>query len=335
MVGLKYRPAESGKEDFMKTPQLFINLRGGQLLTFFQIMEESGITISDIESILRGDKKITLVDLSANILAEKLPVAISYSRMLQLLESTDALKGKFVVTPKTLKELFSVELVELPPIAAPEWKIKRLAELGCFFYYWPEEGWTMKRLYETLTPIYKERDWGKVLYNTDWYGSGKEKFFIEPIPVGWRAMMLIPGTGGKNFLQQTQILMDFVCKGVFARKKLSSEVLQAKDELEKSDKEISNLIEGDGWQKGAQILAGLKINQMFCPSPAEELLFSAIVRAQTGKNIFNSIYGWTSALSSDGRLVLFGGSNAGGAAVYDWRPRGSDGYLRRFFLCRF
>ncbi|MDD5731342.1 MAG: hypothetical protein PHU42_00375 [Patescibacteria group bacterium] len=260
------------------------------------------------------------------------PIAIPYKEMLEIAGKR---RYQLIATKETISDLFGIGINKFPPIMIRRWEFQRYVDsvFPHFFIYWPG-GMSMKEIYEKLILRYGGRRWGKVLYDTDRYGGGKESFFTDPIQSGWmmHSLQPIPNTGGENFLRHTQMHRDFICNQIYKETVLPMEVKEAVREFNKAKyNRINFLIEGNEWQEGAIILAGLKINQMFCsPSPAVGLLFSAATREQIGQNIFENLWSWTRALSRDGNPIFFGGSDASGIRVGGARPSHSAEGTQRF-----
>ncbi len=298
-------------------------------------LEKVGVqfTVKDFSAIEKGTKILKAVSPKTII---SMPTAISYARMLKLLESTDDKKEKFVVTQKTLRDYFGFSRFRMPAIIANEWEIIRIADLGGFFLYLPE-AISMEKLNNILEPIYREKEWGEKALYCGSYGTEKELYTaMPPIEPGWMAMTLIPNTNKKDFLVHTELLMKFVCNKLYKGRILPEDVENAVQEFKYRKEIIRQMIDSDQEDKSVEILANLMINQMFCPpGPAEEFLFSAVIRLQTGKNIFGCYRGWTRMISCSGGFFDFGNSNEFGGTFYSWIPNSSNWNLSRFYFCRF
>ena len=100
----------------------------------------------------------------------------------------------------------------------------------------------------------------------------------------------------------------------------------------KTDAEISTLLGGGVWQKYAQELGDLKINQLTRQTPSE-VLYDLLMYFNVNGRLLENKYTWTNRRASDGDLVSVGGFVADGAGARlrlgAW-PLGF--WSRRFFL---
>ncbi len=189
---------------------------------------------------------------------------------------------------------------------------------------------TLRKINEILKG--KVSDGSKLLYADD--GTGKIKsdswYKDEDFPktdkpkLAWALVSkeVIPNSTSKNYLQQTEGLADYLKNQVFKGEEMPSEYQESIDEFEKEKGEIEKLMSSD-WQKAAEKLSSLKINQLTRQNPAEVLYDIAIYFQNKGERILEKIYTWTARRDSDGGLVVAGGFDSGGVYVRGRRPGGS------------
>ncbi len=182
----------------------------------------------------------------------------------------------------------------------------------------------------------KVSDGSKLLYSDDGKGGIKddswyrdEAFSKEEAPrLAWALVSkeVIPDSTSKNYLQQTEELVNYIRNGVFKGEEVPEEYAEAIKEFEKEKDRIGKIISSE-WQKAAEKLSQLKINQLTRQNPAEVLYDIAIYFQNRGKRIMEDRYSWTSSRASDGRLVFVGEFDSGGVYVYSYRPDYSIGSL--------
>ena len=101
---------------------------------------------------------------------------------------------------------------------------------------------------------FKKAGGGKILYKTDWYKD--EEFFTKETPeLSWAltSKEVIPDSTGKNYLKQTEVIIDHLKNKVFKGMEMPDEYKEAILEFEEKKEEIQKLISSD-WQKAAEIL---------------------------------------------------------------------------------
>ena len=168
-----------------------------------------------------------------------------------------------------------------------------------------------------MSSFKKDSD-GEVLYDTDWY-EGEDFFTKQPIREGWALVSkdVIPDSTSKNYLDQTFELYNYLKETDSLTEDETAELTSVKEE------ELRKLIKDD-WQAAAKALSELKINQNHRRNPAEALYDFGVRYKNTNERQLETMYDWTNALTSGGRLVGFGGAGSGGAYLSDWSPRISD-----------
>lgn len=187
---------------------------------------------------------------------------------------------------------------------------------------------TMQKMQELLQDKFSEdEDAGDILADTSWYEQ--EEFFTKDVPAACWAFTsgeLLPDSTDKNYLQQTDLLADYVSKTLFKGKPVPPQYQEALDEFKKQRKEIERLMDSN-WQEAAKRLESLKLNQLLRHSPSEALYDFLQTYCSTQERTLENDWTWTNKRSSDGRLVRFGGCDSGGAYVDRDPPGRSHGGL--------
>ena len=193
---------------------------------------------------------------------------------------------------------------------------------------------TLQKINEILKG--KVSDGSKLLYADDGTGKIKSDSWykdegfskVDKPKLAWALVSkeVIPNSTSKNYLNQTEELVGYLKNQVFKGEEMPEEYKESIKEFEKEKGEIEKLMSSD-WEKAAEKLSGLKINQMTRQNPAEALYDIAIYFQNKGERILEKIYTWTARRGSDGELVVVGGFDSGGAGVSRHRPGGSSDHL--------
>jgi len=192
---------------------------------------------------------------------------------------------------------------------------------------------TMKKMNELKAG--RTKDKSKILYSTDDKGEIKsdawfkaEAFFTTETPtLGWALVSkeFVPGSTSQNYLDQTQVLADYLQTEIFAGRKPDKVYQDALDEFNKAKGGLKALLESD-WQAAGEKLEKLQINELLRQSPSEALYDTLLMKEKNKENLLPE-YTWTKRRSAVGRFVDLGGAGADGAYVGSIRPGLSSGAL--------
>jgi len=240
--------------------------------------------------------------------------------------------GEDFIGPTEVAHAFDVdpESIEavMPKIPFSREELERAKELGQMLIL--RQNFPMKELFERLTSKFEAEGKGKVLYDTSWYKD--EAFFTENIEAGWALVSkeLVPESTSKNYLEQTQILVNYLKNEVFKDKTVPSEYVEAIAEFDREKAAIGVIVGSSDeteWKRAAEILSNLKITQLLRQSPAESLYDLILYFQTTGKRLLPDKYTWTSRRGSDGRFVSVGYFESDGVSVSGDGPGYSYGLL--------
>lgn len=296
--------------------------------------EAQGISLAKEIATLRSsaktdaDYKVLLQKTSE--LKEMFGIALAESGLSgEILDQIDQAKeilGEDVFGPEAVNEAFGikVESETVPPIPFSKEELERAKELGQMLLLRVDKApdgtpLTMKKIGETLGG--KVKDGGKVFYDTDWYKE--EKFYTEDAPeAGWALVSkkVIPESTSKNYLEQTESIIEYIKTEGFADKPEWQEAIQ---EFEREKAGIAGIVTSSTeseWKEAARKLEALKINQLTRQSPTEAIYDLALHFQNTGTRLMDSMYTWTKRRSSDGGLILVGNFASDGVDVYGSRP---------------
>ena len=180
---------------------------------------------------------------------------------------------------------------------------------------------TGRWMWQTLEHRLKEEHKGRLLYDTDWYG--KEDFLTKEAPrhnlsLAFTTKNVIDGSTNVNYLEQTQILADFLTQKVFNGQTLPKGYRDAIAHFKNRKEELEKLLKLD-WRKAAAELQKLGINQLARRILPEAVYDSVAYLQSTDTRLLPDRWDWLNSRTADGYLVYFGGSGADGASVYSWR----------------
>jgi len=174
-------------------------------------------------------------------------------------------------------------------------------------------------------------------HGTGWYngqnGQPLEDFYANQTPrFRWRLQTkgAVPDSKSKNYLEQTQVLADYVKNQVFRGQSLPGEYETALEELEAQKAAIADLMTeylpnnepnpNYDWQEATKRLVKLQLNKMTRRTIPEAQYSTITNLAVKGERQLEDTYDWTISCSSDGALVRVGSFGSGGARVLNWDP---------------
>jgi len=167
------------------------------------------------------------------------------------------------------------------------------------------------------------------------YQYAREKFLIGESPRPAWALVgqeIVPDSSGKDYLSQTEVIVDYSRNHIFKGLPISPEFQAAIAEFEKEKEAIRTILKSD-WKAAAERLANLPINKLARLTPVE-LFYDLIVYFQNkGKRLLsdNPRFAWTGGTAANGELVRGGYFTANGVSFSTWGPDGSDSYTGALF----
>ena len=247
-----------------------------------------------------------------------------------------------VLGPKAVERVFG-KSERIPPIPFSKEELERAKELGQQLIFYtdtlssptPGEKAAPLTLENLRTKFTKSHDDGKVFYSHDsddfWYKN--EDFFKKEKPrTGWRLTSkdLIPDSTSKNYVEQTDVLIEYLQKQVFKGAKLPKPYEDAIAEWKRERAKIEPLATSSTdtkWKRGSQMLTDLAITKLTRELPIE-VMYRFILNDQINKDKpLPSTYTWTASRDSGGGLVYVGRFGASGAGVGRLGPGSRYGTL--------
>lgn len=247
-----------------------------------------------------------------------------------------------VLGPKAVERVFG-KPERIPPIPFSKEELERAKELGQQLIFYtdtlsstaPGEKTAPLTLENLRTRFTKSHDDGKVFYShgSDDFWYKNEDFFKKEKPrSGWRLTSkdLIPDSTSKNYVEQTDVLIEYLQKQVFKGAKLPKPYEDAIAEWKRERAKIEPLATSSTdteWRQGSQMLADLAITKLTRELPIE-VMYRFILNDQINKDKpLPRTYTWTASRASDGSLVIVGIFVARGARVDRARPDDRSGSL--------
>ena len=242
----------------------------------------------------------------------------------------EAIKATFDFTPN---------IKDIPKIPFDEKTLKRAKELNQYLVLRinttsGKEPLTMEKMNELKGG--KTKDEGKIFYSSiadgklkddTWY-KNEDLYTKETPTMGWALVSkeVIPNSTSKNYLNQTETIVNYIKNEVFKDKKVDRIYQEAIDEFNKKKDNIKELMTSD-WKKASEQLANLKITQLTRQNPAEVVYDILLMKEKNDKYILSGIYTWTKSRLSDGWLVFVGNAAYNGSDVYSLTPVSSHSSL--------
>lgn len=240
------------------------------------------------------------------------------------MEKAREIMGKDFLGPEEIKKALGIEVDKVPGIPFTANEIEKAKGLGQMFILRVEkasngEPLTIEKIGDLLSG--KDKDGGEVLYENDWYEN--ENFFIEETArPGWALVSKesIPGSNGEKYLEQTEIIVDYLKDKVFLDRSVPAEYQTAIDEFESQKSSIARMAEEGDWKTATKILEGLSITQLTRQTPVEVLYDVIVAYQNTGERLLLEKYTWTARCDSSGGLVTAGTFNDKGLYIGSDRP---------------
>ncbi|MCC7522487.1 hypothetical protein IT407_01645 [Candidatus Uhrbacteria bacterium] len=280
--------------DFLKSIQA--NFREYQ-----DILAEYQRTGQRIIEIALNNKKEHLENL-VDILKEELQL-VSFDAAIEIL-------GNDFLGPVAIFKTWNIRLEtkDIPPIPFSKEDLERAKQLNQFL---------ILRIPLTMKEMEEKYKGGNAFQNDDWFKE--EDFYTkETSKPGWALVSKepIPDSTSANYLEQTQVICDYLDSLVFGDVDEMPEIYQdAIIEFEaKKEAVFKDLITSDG-REAAKVLSELQISKLTRQSPADVIHDLMVYKQSNGERLLESMYTFTSVRSSDGGLVCVGRFDSDGVDV--------------------
>lgn len=241
-----------------------------------------------------------------------------------------------------IEAVFGIHLESVPQVSFSREELERAKELGQQLILQVDtlkDGLplTLQNLKRTFP---KTSDGNKLWYDQDWYDN--EDFFKNETPrLGWKLVSkaTVHNTTHKNYLDQTETLIEHIRSDVFKDTTLPQPYAQAILEFEQQKAEIARLnfeltrenvaimkidftidTWSDDWKEAALRLSALAITTLTRESPVEVLYRLIVNDCARHNKLLPLCCSWTGRRDSDGRFVFVGTFDGDGVYVHSYHP---------------
>ncbi len=252
----------------------------------------------------------------------------------QMKNAKELLGSQDVLGPEEIEKAFNIKLKmeDVPNIPFSKEELEQAKKLGQFLILRIDKAkdgaaLSMKNMQDLLSEEFEKDGHGDIFYDTDWYAE--EKFFTGDFPkLSWAltSKEIVPDSNDRNYLQQTESIVDYVGGQVFKGKAVPKEYQEAIKEFSEQKEKIGKLMEDD-WQEAAKMLEELQITKLTRQSPVEFMYDILAYFKNNKERLFENMYTWTARRDSGGGLVYAGRFDSGGVAVSSDGPDYSADYL--------
>lgn len=308
-------PKETPPNPLQKSDQPFV-LSKGELSKKFRIL-----TPAEVE-------KLGLTKTKPKSPERKREAGISIEQAKEIL-------GEDVLGPEAVEATFGFRPEDTPPIPFSVEELERAKELNQFLELRIDKTadgtpLDMNKMHALLQPEFTAGNKGKILNSygqaDSWYRN--EDFLKDTPRASWVLVSkdVIPNSLSKNFLQQTEVIANYLKTDIFKDKEMPEVYKEAVEEFEAKKASIQAILTSN-WQEAAKQLSELKLNQLTRQLPVETMYDFLMYFKNNKKRLLESKHTWTYRRASDGGLVYFGYSAADGAGVNSWTPGAAHAYL--------
>lgn len=253
----------------------------------------------------------------------------------QIEAAIEKLGKENVFGPQEVEKTFGVRVEEVPDIPFSIEQIERAEKLGQMLVLRVDKTpdgkpMSMEAMNEILVKKWEKEGKGGILNSADgWKNWIGEDFFTKEHPrLGWALVSkeVMPETLSKNYLEQTEAIVQALKDKAFKDLDLPEEYTEAITEFESKKKRLAELMDAD-WQAAAKQFAELKISQLTRQTIPEVVYDVAMYLDKNNERLLSDKYTWTTSLAPGGYLVGVGYFDALGVDGLRWLPDDRLGYL--------
>ncbi len=200
---------------------------------------------------------------------------------------------------------------------------------------------TIKTMHDLLHETFARQSDGEVVYDVASEWKVASPFYAGEAPrPGWAftGNEVIAGSTGRNYLDQTSVLADYLRKTLFKKAALPLAYQDTIREFDAGRGELKHLLAND-WKTASGKLVSLKVNTLLRGS-VSEMLQDILVTFQNSDpskrvRLLERMWAWTSTQSADGLIVNIGNFDKGGVYISHDLPDSSSKTLGVIFSLRF
>ncbi|MFH1626993.1 MAG: hypothetical protein ABH971_02780 [bacterium] len=232
-----------------------------------------------------------------------------------------------VFGPKEIEKTFGIQMTEVPRIPFAIEELEQARKLNQMLILRVSETADGKPLSLKAIKVIIEKRWqeankGKLLFSDKWENFMGESYEKDAPRSGWALVSkkVIPESLNKNYIEQTEVIIDKLKEEVFKGMKLPNVYSEAIAEFESKKNELVRLMSED-WQKIVEPLSKLKITQLTRQTISEVIydftMYSDYDHWGCGR-LLEDTYTWTASQSPNGYLVALGCSSVDGVKEDGW-----------------
>ena len=251
------------------------------------------------------------------------------------IEQAREILGQDVLGPEAVETTFGFMPEDIPPIPFSIEDLEKAKELDQFLELRVDKTFNgnpldMNKMHELLQPDFTANNQGKILNSygkaDSWYKN--EDFLKDVSRASWVLVSkdVIPNSLNQNFLQQTDVIANYLKTDIFKDQELPEVYKEAIKEFEAKKAGIQVILTSN-WQEAAKQLSELKINQLTRQLPVETMYDFLMYFKNNKKRLLESKYTWTYCRASGGGLVRVGNFDSGGVDVSSYTPGYSVDFL--------
>ena len=249
----------------------------------------------------------------------------------QIQTAIEILGEKNVFGPDEVRETWGVALSEVPVIPFYAEELENAKELGQILVLRVDktgsgEAMSMEAMSDMMVEKWNRDGKGDLLNTASgwkrWIG---EDFFSREAPrAGWSLVggsdkFLLPDSKGKNYIQQTEIIVKTLIEEVFKGVELPKEYTEAISEFESRKDELVTLMSSD-WKECTKQLSELKITQLTRHTIPETIYDLAMYHDRHSERLLPNTLTWSASRDRDGGLVGLGAFDDKGVSGSSWHP---------------
>ncbi len=252
--------------------------------------------------------------------------------LIKIETAKEILGEKNVLGPEEIEKAFGIKIKDVPSIILSSKELENAKKLNQMLVLRVDKTMTGQPMsIENMVNMMTEKWKGKFIYSSldKWKENyGKDLIEQETPRSGWVLVNkeVLEGSINKNYLEQTEIIVESIKNQVFEGIIVPAEYTEAIQEFEDKKEDLKKLIEKD-WKQAAQELSELKITKMTRQTASEVLYDLALYYDTNEERLLGNRYTWTMSRDSGGYLMILGYFNDDGLYSMRGEPSNRNGNL--------
>ncbi len=292
-------------------------------------------------------KKVQNIESALNEIKNDLEIMVleADGAIISINQAQKIMSDKQFIGPDDIKNTFGFMPKVIPEIPFSKERLERAKELGqhLILHVNTKEDGTLFTTNDMVETLDNKASDGKALFRNknqshNWFT--KDSTMANETPrLSWRLTTpeILEGSLGKNYLEQTEVIIDYLQNKVFDGISMPKKYQDAIDEFnalntDEFKAKIASSYDSI-WKPAAKKLVELTINQMTRENNAEAINRLALTERKTGIKCLENLRTWTNSIAENGDLVDVGYFDDGGLFAYAIRSGLSDSILGVCFSC--